>query len=126
MIEEVAFRFCDLSPDDIRTIAEGLPLTGVKSLHLTGNTFGSQGLAHLASKLSESMVEELDLSGVGIEAKCEGLSQLAKAWVKRPFPKLYLRDNPMGSTEVMNFITTIQTLMPSDPVGATFMGNIDA
>jgi len=126
MIEELAFRFCDLSPEDVRTIAEGLPWTSVKSLHLAGNTFGSQGLVHLASKLSESMVEELDLSGVGIEAKCEGLSQLAGAWVKRPFPKLYLRNNPMGQTEVMNFIKTLQTtLIPSGPVDATWMGNVD-
>merc|ERR1712007_97190 len=99
MIEDIAFRFCDLSPEDVRTIAEDLPFTAVKSLHLAGNTFGSQGLVHLASTLPESMVEELDLAEVAIEAKCEGLSQLASAWVKRPFPKLYLKNNPMGQQE---------------------------
>jgi len=125
MIEELALRFCDLGPSDVRTIADSLPFTGVKSLDLAGNTFGCQGLVHLASKLPESMVEKLDLSKVGIEAKCEGLSQLAKAWAKRPFPKLYLQNNPMGSAEVMNFITALQTLMPSETVDETFMGNVN-
>jgi len=62
MIEVLVLRFCDLSPSDVRTIAEGLPFTGVKSLLLAGNTFGSQGLVHLASKLPKSMVKLLDLS----------------------------------------------------------------
>lgn len=124
MIEELAFCFCDLSPEDVCTIAEDLPFTAVKSLHLAGNAFGSQGLVHLASKLSESMVEELDLTGIGLEAKCEGLSQLANAWVKRPFPKLYLKSNPMGQQEVINFITVLQTLIPPGLVDATWLGNV--
>jgi hypothetical protein len=124
MIEDLALRYCDLSPSDARTIAEALPFTSVKSLDLAGNTFGSQGLVHLASKLPESMVERLDLSKVGIEKKCEGLIQLAKAWVKRPFPKLHILGNPMGFKEVMNFIAVLQTLMPTEDVDETFMGNI--
>jgi len=123
MIEDLAFRFCDLSPSDVRTIGEGLPFTGVKSLNLAGNTLGSQGLVHLASNLPESMVEKLDLSKFGIEAKCEGLCELAKAWAKRPFPTLYLQNNPMGFAEVRNFITALQTLMPSETGDDTFMGN---
>ena len=78
---------------------------------------------HLASKLSESMVEELDLCRAGIEADCEGLTQLAEAWTKRPFQKLYLKNNPMGHAEIIKFITMLRTLVPSETADETFMGN---
>merc|ERR1712183_432029 len=97
--------------------------TSVKSLDLRGNTFGSQGLLHLASTLPESMMESLNLSNVGIEAKCEGLNQLAMAWIKRPFPELCLRNNPMGYHEVVKFITALQALVPKGMVDETLMGN---
>lgn len=111
MIEHLVFRYCHLGPEEVRTIAEGLPFTSIKSLNLAGNTFRSEGLAHLASKLSESSVVELDLSGTGIEGGCEGLSQLAKAWVERPFSKLCLKNNAMTQEGILNFITTLRTLM---------------
>jgi Ran GTPase-activating protein (RanGAP) involved in mRNA processing and transport len=125
MIEALSFRFCDLSPSDIRTIAEGLPFTSVKKLELAGNAFGSEGLEHLARTLSESMVEELDLCRAGIVADCEGLTQLAEAWAKRPFKKLFLKNNPMGHAEIIKFITMLGTLVPSVELDETFMGNVD-
>jgi Ran GTPase-activating protein (RanGAP) involved in mRNA processing and transport len=123
MIEELAFRVCNLGPSDVCTVAKSLPFTSVKALDLRGNTFGSQGLLHLASALPESMVEHLNLSNVGIEPKCEGLTQLAKAWVKRPFPELCLQNNPMGYNEVMKYITALQALVPNETMDETFMGN---
>jgi len=112
IIQELVICCCDLGPEEVRTIAEGLPFTSIKSLNLAGNAFGSEGLVHLASKLPESMVVDLDLSGVGIEAECEGLSQLAKAWVKRPFSQLCLNNNAMTQLGILNFIDTLRTLMP--------------
>mmetsp|Transcript_17232 Transcript_17232/g.45945 ORF Transcript_17232/g.45945 Transcript_17232/m.45945 type:complete len:328 (+) Transcript_17232:74-1057(+) len=123
MIESVAFRACNLGPSDVCTIASALPFTSVKSLDLRGNTFGSQGLLHLASTLPESMVQHLNLANVGIEPKCEGLTQLAKAWIKRPFPELCLQNNPMGYAEVIKFITALQDLVPKEAVDETLLGN---
>lgn len=125
MIEDLGFGFCDLSPADVHTIAESLPFTCVKSLNLSGNRFGSKGLVHLASTLPETMVERLNLKQVGIEAECEGLTELARAWVKRPFPTLNLQMNPMGQDEVMKFIAVLQELRPSETVDETFLGNVE-
>merc|ERR1711957_795174 len=101
---------CEMGPEEVHMIAECLPYTSLKSLQLGGNQFGSEGLVHLARKLSESLVDELGLEGTGIEAKCQGLSELAKAWAQRPFSRLRLNDNPMGMDEVKHFVQTLRTL----------------
>jgi Ran GTPase-activating protein (RanGAP) involved in mRNA processing and transport len=110
MLEEVTLSFCSMDAKDMQVLAEQLPATGVKLLHIGGNGFGSAGLVELSKSLPESLIDELGLEGNKIEVGCEGLKKLAEAWVKRPFPRIRLNDNLMSQEDIQQFVKTLRLM----------------
>jgi len=110
VLEELILTCCELEPDDVGALAEELPYTGIKTLQLGGNRFGSDGLEQLCEHLAASPVDELGIEGCGLEAGCKGLSALAAAWVKRPFSRLQLRGNHMTDEDIMSYVKTLKSM----------------
>lgn len=110
ILEELVLTCCDLSTEDVATIAEQLPYTSLRSLQLGGNRFGSPGVERLCEHLADSRVDELGLESVGLEAGCSGLNALAAAWVKRPFSRLRLYGNRMSDDEINTFVKTLKSM----------------
>merc|ERR1712194_780700 len=86
LMDEIMFKGCALTPEDIGAIAEQLPFTGIKSLQLAGNHFGREGLEALCEHLADSQIEELGILG--------------EAWAKRPFPRVKLAGNRIPVEEI--------------------------
>lgn len=110
MLEELTLSFCSLKASDVAVLAEQLPYTSVKILHIGGNGFKSDGLVEISKHLPGSMIEELGLEGNEIEAHCEGLGKLGEAWVKRPFPRIRLSDNMMSQEDIQQFVKTLRLM----------------
>jgi len=108
VLEELTLVRCDLSADDIALLAEQLPYTGVHSLHLGGNGFGSSGLLSLAEHLPDMQIDELGLecNDIGPDA----LPALGTAWARRPFPQIRLQGNNFSQAELQKFIKTLRSI----------------
>eukprot|EP00928_Gymnodinium_smaydae_P063558 TRINITY_DN47100_c0_g1_i1.p2 TRINITY_DN47100_c0_g1~~TRINITY_DN47100_c0_g1_i1.p2 ORF type:complete len:414 (-),score=114.66 TRINITY_DN47100_c0_g1_i1:84-1325(-) len=107
VLEELVLAWCSLGVDDVRELAESLQFTGIRTLQLGGNGFGSAGLLALSEHLPETMVDELGLEANDIETSA--LSELGAAWAKRPFARVSLRGNRMSNEELQSFVRTLKS-----------------